>query len=1172
MTSYPHTTSAPVHWESRNGYVPPPRFQQLRAQESQQQVLQNRFQQELPQPPTYNQQQNRARIPPPNPQLGSSSSTGGSSPSQSPQMSHSRTGSFFSFRGNKQQSSDSTSTAHQRALSSAPNMNANGSAPTPQQYLPSSNNPLSGPSLPPIQGQPPQGIPPSQYGAQQPPLNFASPSQSQQALPQQFNQQSFQQQPPQSPPQQPQQLPMHIQRPQGPPMQSAMNNGRSAINPQQPNLTRSPSVQAGSQSSQSPTPAPAPTAPPLHPEIRSVVQLTVAHAHKIYFSGPLVRRIERQPDGQKPHKDEGWMEIWAQLGGTTLSVWDMKEIQEASKQGKEVPPSYINVTDAFVQVLGSVTVPATATAPAKRYTNVLTLNTAGSNLLLFSCPSTQSLISWAAALRLAAWEKSRLEEIYTAHLIRITLNARDVPTTLIRGKMEGWARVRIAGQTDWKRVWISVQEGVEGGELAASAGQAAAQATMKKKRMSNLFSREPHHPSSPLPAKPMISMFTSPKPKDRKKALMTISGVTQAFGVYPERPELISRSTLLKVEGTLGDEEMAGSLRTREGWCLIMPELENSTGQAAEMLKWIVALHDAFELYGRPDAWTWDPRDPISLMFGYPVGPQKETLFLDREVVESMDPRDDRTSVIRTHIKKLLREHMKPAVQVVQQRPSTTTDSPPLLPPIGGTSNNALPPLPAQENGQPPASGSGLQSSPLGSPQLPPLSFGAKSPPNATPSRERPLTPITEMSVNMHGRSTSVDAPSALSPSNSTSPQGDQAQTASPPPTAILDGGMVHSPLSGSSPPAPAASSLPPSSTLTSTDTYPSSSMPAGTSYGTFDNKSLTSMSSSAPMTSPKPEANKPFDGSGLLGRPTQGTSTTSTSFTNEHASRQHSHASPSKSSSPLGHSPTWQPASTTLQTQNLHSQPSLKTAQSSPGDDRSTDFLSEAGALYYMQQSDFSGSGGLHSGPQQRRTLPDSEGDDDSTSLDESDSKPINKPVAVIPQTQERVGDKVVDTQLPRHGTPMAFSDTTSRSTTSPTPSSPKPSVNTTTVPTKKPIGQISPSRSGLGRKPSGARAPHAVRSRNNAESISSQTVTETDESMASHQQQQHQQHQQSALAYDDPTARYLRRDFTSTSRTRRYRRYSEREYIFTTLIFKGRRSNFRASIASSVRVVTYF
>jgi CCR4-NOT transcriptional complex subunit CAF120 len=95
-----------------------------------------------------------------------------------------------------------------------------------------------------------------------------------------------------------------------------------------------------------------PVPQPLHPEIRSMIQLNLAHAHKIYFSGPLVRRIERQADGQRPAKDEGWTDVWGQLGGTTLSIWDMKQIEEASKQGKEVPPTYVNITDA-VRIIDS---------------------------------------------------------------------------------------------------------------------------------------------------------------------------------------------------------------------------------------------------------------------------------------------------------------------------------------------------------------------------------------------------------------------------------------------------------------------------------------------------------------------------------------------------------------------------------------------------------------------------------------------------------------------------------------------------------------------------------------------------------------------------------------------------------------------------------------------------
>jgi CCR4-NOT transcriptional complex subunit CAF120 len=85
---------------------------------------------------------------------------------------------------------------------------------------------------------------------------------------------------------------------------------------------------------------------PLHPEIRSVVSLVVAHTRKIYFSGPLVYKFDRNPDGSKPYKDDGWREVWAELSGATLSIWDMGEVKIASQQGKEVPPSYVNITEA----------------------------------------------------------------------------------------------------------------------------------------------------------------------------------------------------------------------------------------------------------------------------------------------------------------------------------------------------------------------------------------------------------------------------------------------------------------------------------------------------------------------------------------------------------------------------------------------------------------------------------------------------------------------------------------------------------------------------------------------------------------------------------------------------------------------------------------------------------
>jgi CCR4-NOT transcriptional complex subunit CAF120 len=67
-----------------------------------------------------------------------------------------------------------------------------------------------------------------------------------------------------------------------------------------------------------------------------------------------------------------------------------------------------------------------------------------------------------------------------------------------------------------------------------------------------------------------------------------MSQVTQVFAVYPERPELISRSTLMKLEGLMGDEHTAGGMKGREGWLLVMPEIEGGLNQASEMLKWVV--------------------------------------------------------------------------------------------------------------------------------------------------------------------------------------------------------------------------------------------------------------------------------------------------------------------------------------------------------------------------------------------------------------------------------------------------------------------------------------------------------------------------------------------------------------------------------------------------------
>ncbi|KAF8071834.1 hypothetical protein FPV67DRAFT_1411572 [Lyophyllum atratum] len=924
----------------------------------------------------------------------------------------------------------------------------------------------------------------------------------------------------------------HPQQQQG---QAAMIRTTSTQSPP----VRAPSIQRTNQPQQ-PQPLPAP--PPLHPEIRSVVQLTAAHAHKIYFSGPLVRRIERQPDGQRPAKDEGWSDVWAQLGGTTLSIWDMAKIQEASKEGKEVPPTYVNTTDAFVQVLGAVTTPATATSQPKKYLNVLTLNTAGSNLLLFSCPSTSALMSWAAALRLSAWEKSRLEEIYTAHLIRITLNAPDAPSTLIRGHMEGWVRIRVAGQTDWKRVWMSVKAGDGGpadglGPGVGGIGSAPTPAAPlpKKKRMSNLFSRDSSATQPAIPLKPIVSMYASPKPRDKKKALLTLKDMTQGFAVYPERPELISRSTLIKVEGTFGDEEIAGAMKSREGWLLIMPELESGMGQAAEMLKWVVALHDAFELYGRPEAWTWDPRDPISLMFAYPVGPNKDLLFLDRELAETLDPRDDRTSSVRSRLIGILLDRMR-GHEVPPKLASA--DKPPTLPPIGGNSEP-----PQQQTLSSP--GSQVSSNSPG-PQLPPLTFAGTA--SSQPHGNTPLTPITELSsIHTNGRAGSGDTPYNTSQQQSVQSSHYSAQdkalpepnnhfllnrplNSSPgplsPSQAVADhesqthSHAIQNVVAGAGPGRPSYDSPAVNrgfqvqsrmGSATSSASNPSRTYGDGTNVGVTSAPAPVAPAP-APASAPAP-ALAPVSASVLTSPHSSGGHEDDSRHMSDHASILTSPHSPSIPPATL--SSPYSPQGTLRSVGGRSSR--AQTSFTSPGApsppptqpkaEEKNNIFNEAGALFYMQQQLEPDSGPAHN--QHRRvptTISEQDGDDDSSSSSHyNSSQQAPRHGAVSPASNDSANSRKPPV---RQSTPMAFVERSASQGTS------NKSANTAN-------DRSSPSRQGLGRKPSGARA-QATRSYN-GDGISSQQVTEEEETQSEDQEdhpqvQMNQIQERPSVSSEDP------------------------------------------------------
>ncbi len=110
-------------------------------------------------------------------------------------------------------------------------------------------------------------------------------------------------------------------------------------------------------------------------------------------------------------------------------------------------------------------------------------------------------------------------------------------------------------------------------------------------------------------------------------AHLTFNRRCHRFAVFPEHLEVVTSSNLLKVVGHISGEMVVVEGRQRlSGWIMIMPERPETDPQVSEeasppvldMLRWCVGIHDAFGLYGRPERYNWNPKDPASLFFGYP--------------------------------------------------------------------------------------------------------------------------------------------------------------------------------------------------------------------------------------------------------------------------------------------------------------------------------------------------------------------------------------------------------------------------------------------------------------------------------------------------------------------------------------------------------------------------
>ncbi|PHH67230.1 hypothetical protein CDD81_2999 [Ophiocordyceps australis] len=338
------------------------------------------------------------------------------------------------------------------------------------------------------------------------------------------------------------------------------------------------------------------------PELLPIFSYLNSHSNKLYQEGYFLKLDDQNTQG-KPNPDRTWTECFAQLVGTVLSLWDAAELDAAGEDG-EVLPKFINLTDASIKMIESLPTRSQDEQPLQ---NILSISTAGRNRYLLHFNSHHSLIQWTAAIRLAMYEHSTLQEAYTGALIAgkgKSLNNINVIMERSRFKTEEWVRVRFGAGVPWRRCWCVITPPDE-------KEYAKLQKELKK--------RSPYD-RSPVPVlKGDIRFYdsrTEGKKQKKTQPIATITEAYSAYAIYPQAKSLIDASTLLKIEGHVMVHSSPPS--STEGFIFIMPESHPAVSGFEMLLRFLFPTWDTFGLYGRPGRIAASVLDPRSLMFAMP--------------------------------------------------------------------------------------------------------------------------------------------------------------------------------------------------------------------------------------------------------------------------------------------------------------------------------------------------------------------------------------------------------------------------------------------------------------------------------------------------------------------------------------------------------------------------
>ncbi|KAE8147629.1 hypothetical protein BDV25DRAFT_159954 [Aspergillus avenaceus] len=339
-------------------------------------------------------------------------------------------------------------------------------------------------------------------------------------------------------------------------------------------------------------------------ELQPIFNYLNSHANKLYHEGYFLKLNDLDNHG-RPCPDRQWVECYAQLVGTALSLWDAAALDATPE---EVSPTFINLADASIKVLETLPTRNPGTPTVK---NVLSICSAGQNRYLLHFNSFHSLVQWTSAIRLSLFEHTSLYEAYTGCIIAgkgKSLNNIRAILERNRFKHEDWARVRFGAGTPWRRCWFVVTPPNEKEFQKA-------QKSLKKK---SAYDRAP---------KLVVGNIKFYDTKKTKKAtpIATITDAYSAYAIYPQSKELIDQSTLIKIEGTVTIHSQQQS--TAEGFVFVMPEAHPAVSGFEMMIRFLMPTFDTFNLYGRPTRLIAATNHIKSIMFAFPS--QRRYGYLD---------------------------------------------------------------------------------------------------------------------------------------------------------------------------------------------------------------------------------------------------------------------------------------------------------------------------------------------------------------------------------------------------------------------------------------------------------------------------------------------------------------------------------------------------------------